>query len=137
MPREIRTVTGFLESNNEILIVKRSDQVSTYKGVWGGISGRIKDNYTPEEQARLEIAEETGLSEQDIQLVKQGGPLVFEDTVLKVKKTVYPFLFHIQDRSKIRLDWEHTKAAWIKPAGISNYSTMPKLKETLDMVLTS
>ena len=135
MPRDVRGVTSFLESDGEVLILQRSQQVSTYKGAWGGVSGGIKDKNTPEGQARQEIAEETGLSAQDIQLIKQGQPLVFEDTTLQVKKTVYPFLFHIKDRHKIKIDWEHTGIKWIKPAEIKNYATMQKLEEALASVM--
>jgi 8-oxo-dGTP diphosphatase len=137
MSREIRGITSFLESDGEVLILRRSEKVSTYKGVWGGIAGQIKEKDTPEEQARFEISEETGLLEQDIELVKAGPPLVFEDTTFKVKKTVYPFLFHVKDRRKIKIDWEHTGMKWIKPAEIVNYPTMPRLKEMLDLVFDS
>jgi len=41
----------------------------------------------------------------------------------------------VKDRCKIRIDWEHTQFKWIKPHEIDNYTTMPKLKETLAQVL--
>ncbi len=135
MSGEKQSVTCFLESNNEILILLRSERVSTYKDTWGGISGAIDKGKTADEQAILEIEEETGLSGQDVQLLRRGQPLVFYDRQFGVRKVIYPYLFHAKDREKIRTDWEHTEAKWIAFADIDKYRTMPKLKETLALVL--
>ena len=135
MYREVHGVTGFIESGGKILIVQRSNRVSTYPGKWAGISGSLDKGKTADEQAWLEIAEETGLSGDDIRLVKKGEPLVFNDDDIGVRKVVYPYLFHIEDREKIRLDWEHIRSEWIDPADIGSYDTMPMLKESLERVM--
>ena len=54
MPQEKHAVTIFLESENEILILLRSEHVDTYKGTWAGISGIIDKDKTPDEQAAIE-----------------------------------------------------------------------------------
>ena len=135
MINERHAVTSFLESNNEILILLRSEYVSTYRGKWGGISGVIDEDNTADEQAFIEIEEETGLSRDDVSLRKKGDPLIFDDETLKVRKVIYPYLFHVKDRNRIKIDWEHTEARWIKPENLHSYETMPRLKETLDRVL--
>jgi len=137
MLKEVYAVTSFLQSDDEILILLRSEDVSTYQGKWGGISGMIDDNRTADEQALLEIMEETDLSLQDIELIKKGEPFVFDDELLHVRKVVYPYLFHIRDRRGIRIDWEHKEMRWIRPEDLGNYDTMPRLKETLAQVLSS
>jgi 8-oxo-dGTP diphosphatase len=135
MYREVHGVTSFLEFGGEILIVQRSNRVSTYPGKWAGISGSLDKGKTADEQALLEIEEETSLSGDDISLVRKGEPLVFDDDDIGVRKVVYPYLFHIEDRDRIRLDWEHTRSEWIDPADIAGYDTMPMLKESLERVL--
>lgn len=136
MLREMHGVTCFLESENEILILLRSESVSTYTGKWAGISGSLDDNdNSADEQALVEIEEETGLSRDDMALVKKGDPLIFNDDNFQVRKVIYPYLFHIADRNKIRIDWEHKQLKWIKPEDIGKYESMPKLKETLARVL--
>jgi 8-oxo-dGTP pyrophosphatase MutT (NUDIX family) len=135
MPEKVRGVTSFLESDHEILILLRSRSVSTYSETWGGVSGAIDAGKTPLDQAVLEITEETGLSERDVMLVKEGPALVFCDDRIGVTKEVYPFLFHVEDRKKIRIDWEHTKIKWINPVDVDKYPAMPKLKEMLSLVL--
>lgn len=132
---EKRVVTCFLESDGEVLILRRSRQVGTYQGRWAGVSGYIET--TADEQALVEIAEETGLSQEDLKLIKRGEPLSIEDEKLGVKWVVHPYLFRIKDRGKIKIDWEHKEARWIKPEAIGNYQTVPKLKETLARVYES
>ncbi len=133
---EIHAVTSFLESENEILILLRSEHVSTYRGRWAGVSGAVDDDKTADEQAWAEIEEEAGLSGENIELVRKGEPLLIDDEELGVRKVVHPFLFHVKDRSKIKIDWEHQQMRWIKPGDIDNYETMPKLKETLAQVIS-
>ncbi len=132
MLQQRRVVTCFLESDGEILILRRSDQVGSYQGRWAGVSGYIET--TADEQALIEITEETSLSREDFELTKRGEPLVIEDERLGVEWVVHPYLFHIEDRDKIRIDWEHKEIRWIRPQDTGNYETVPKLKEALARV---
>ena len=132
MLQEKRVVTCFLESANEILILRRSEQVGSYRGRWAGVSGYIET--TANEQALVEIEEETSLCGEDLKLVKRGKPLLIEDESLGVKWMVHPYLFRIKDRGKIKIDWEHKETRWIDPKDIGNYQTVPMLKETLAQV---
>ncbi|MFC2018841.1 NUDIX domain-containing protein [Chloroflexota bacterium] len=135
MLKERHSVTSFLESENEILILQRSQHVSTSRGKWGGVSGNVEADSTADEQALVEIEEETGLSREDVALVRKGEPMRIYDERFDLTKVIHPYLFHIEDRSKIRIDWEHTQVRWIKPDDMGNYDTMPRLKETLARVL--
>ena len=132
MLQEKRVVTCFLKSGGEILLLRRSDRVGSYRGRWAGVSGYIET--TADEQALTEIAEETSLSENDLTLTKKGRPLPVEDESLGVRWIVHPYLFHIKDRDKIKIDWEHKETKWIDPKDIGNYQTVPMLRETLAQV---
>ena len=72
MLQEKHVVTCFLESGNRILILRRSEQVGSYQGIWAGVSGYIEANTTADEQALLEIEEETSLCREDLELIKKG-----------------------------------------------------------------
>jgi 8-oxo-dGTP diphosphatase len=133
MLQEKKVVTCFLESEGEILILRRSGEVGSYRGSWAGVSGYIES--TADEQALTEIEEETGLERDDVEMIKKGEPLAVEDEGLETRWLVHPYLFRIKDRDKIRIDWEHKEARWIKPEDIGNYQTVPKLKEALSRVL--
>ncbi len=134
MLEEKKVVTCFLESGNEILILCRSQQVGSYQGRWAGVSGYIET--TADEQALTEIAEETSLSPEDLKLIRKGEPLTITDEKLGIKWVVHPYLFHIKDRDKIKIDWEHKETKWIAPEDIGNYQTVPRLAETLARVYT-
>ena len=125
-------VTCFLESDGEILILRRSGQVGSYPGRWAGVSGYVEK--TADEQALTEIEEETSLCGEDLKLIKKGKPLPVKDEKLGVKWVVHSYLFHIKDRDKIKIDWEHKETRWIKPQDLDNYQTVPMLKETLARV---
>lgn len=131
--QERKVVTCFLESDGEILLLRRSERVGSYQGRWAGVSGYIEK--TAKKQALVEIDEETGLrGEGDLKLLKKGEPLVVGDKELGVRWVVHPYLFHIYDRGKIKIDWEHKEARWIDPGDIDDYQTVPMLKETLARV---
>ncbi len=132
MLQEKHVVTCFLESDGEILLLHRSEQVGSYRGRWAGVSGYV--DKTADEQALVEIAEETSLSGEELKLIKKGKPLLIKDDKLGVKWVVHPYLFHIKDRGEIKIDWEHNEARWIEPKDIDNYQTVPMLKETLARV---
>ena len=133
MLQEKKVVTCFLESGGEILILRRSGEVGSYRGRWAGVSGYIESS--ADEQALTEIEEETGLGRGEVKLLKKGEPLAVEDEGLGIRWVVHPYLFRIKDRDKIRIDWEHKEARWIKPEDIEHYQTVPKLKEALSRVL--
>lgn len=124
-----KVVTAFLEHDGKILIVRRSQAVGSHRGRWSGISGYLE--HEPLEQALIEIREETGLDEQDVQLVRRGKPLEIDDAEHNTRWHVYPFLFRVGHPDAISLDWENVELRWIAPVDIDNYATVPALGETL------
>ncbi len=130
---ERRVVTCFLKSGDEILILRRSQNVGTYHDKWAGVSGYIEQS--ADEQVLVEIEEETALDRKEVVLIKKGAPLTVNDDKLGIRWVVLPYLFQIEDRAKIKIDWEHKEARWIKPAELANYQTVPMLNETLRRVM--
>ena len=128
---EKHVVTCFIECGGRILILRRSQLVGSFKGRWAGVSGYIET--TVDEQALVEIEEETGLCRGDVELLRKGKSLEFEDE--DIRWVVYPYLFRIKERDKVRIDWEHSDRRWIAPDDIDNYQTVPMLKEALSLVL--
>ena len=131
---EVRhVVTAFLRHQGEILLVRRSDKVGSYRGRWSAISGYLEDP-TPLAQALREIREETTLPEAEVHLVREGVPLEILDSNMGVCWVVHPFLFDIDDRQRITLDWENMELRWVDPKQIINYRTVPQLAETWEAV---
>ena len=67
-----------LEHEGMLLVLRRSQDVMTHRGKWAGVSGSI-EAHSALDQALNEIAEETGLSQEDVydtfEVVKYGRPL--------------------------------------------------------------
>jgi 8-oxo-dGTP diphosphatase len=131
-----KIVTSFLKHGDRILILRRSDKVSTYKGRWGGVSGFIEGDEKPFERAVKEIEEETGLKGNDLELLKEGRTFSFRDKdgEFETKWVVHPFLFRAKNR-EIRIDDEHFEFRWIKPEELPDYFTVPKLGKSLRKVI--
>jgi 8-oxo-dGTP pyrophosphatase MutT (NUDIX family) len=126
-------VTCLLEHNGKLLILKRSDKVRTYKGLWGGVAGYVEENEVPYETAIKEIKEEVGIDKDDLRLIKKGNSVKVTDYYngKKYDWVIYPFLFTIEKKDKVKIDWEHTKFRWISPSEIKNFNTVPHLKEII------
>lgn len=123
-------VTSFLEHEGKILLLRRSEQVRTYRGRWGGVSGSIDPGHAPEEQARQEIREETGLTDADLRLVCAGEPFWFDDPSVGRRWLVHPFRFAVLNPERIRIDWEHVEFRWIDPAELNGYDLVPRMEES-------
>ena len=81
--RKTSIVTSFLNHNDKILILKRSQQVRSMKGLWSGVSGIIENHETPIKRAKIEIFEEVGIKEHNIELIKSGNEISIESPQYK------------------------------------------------------
>jgi len=163
--RDVHVVTCFLlrrgEGGDEVLLLRRSERVGTYRGRWAGVSGYLEAR-SPLEQAYREIEEEVGLgrgdpstgSGQAVRLLAEGEPLTVLDETIDTRWTVHPFLFEMVTEGgepgedagdlkgdlkgaptgSLRLDWEHTESRWVRPQEVPALETVPGLAEALARV---
>ena len=77
------------------------------------------------------------LEKNDVNLVKQYGPIKFTDYYEGdyYDWKIYVFVFIIKKNSKINIDWEHIEKKWILPSEIGEYNTVPFLKEIVYKIL--
>jgi 8-oxo-dGTP pyrophosphatase MutT (NUDIX family) len=135
--RERHVVTCFLQrtdpqGHDEVLLLRRSQAVGSYRGRWAAVSGSIEDG--PLEQAYREIEEETGLTRSDVRLLREGEPIEAPAPELDTLWVVHPFLFHLEGRPELALDWEHTEDRWVSPRQLRRFHTVPMLIEALERV---
>lgn len=126
MPRQ-EVVTSFLQHKGLILLLRRSSQAGSFQGQWAGVSGYLPHGVLPLAHARQEIREETGLDASEVELLRQGEPLLVVDEG-GGQWMVHPFLFRITDPDRVRLDWEHSEARWVAPESLSEFESVPGLK---------
>ena len=125
-------VTSFLKNHDKILILKRSDGVKSMKNLWAGVSGIIeKDDTSPLSRAKIEIFEETGIKQEQINLLKKSQQMKIISSQYKNHEwNIFPFLFKVEN-PKIKLNWENSEFEWINPSNIVNYQTVPSLEKIL------
>ena len=132
-------VTCILEHDGKILLLKRSNLVSTYRGLWGGVAGYVEELEDPYDTALKEISEEAGIKPEMSTLVKKGNPLEISDTYegRRYDWVIYPFLFHIEDKELVCIDWEHEEYRWVFPSEVRKLDTVPGLDEVIKSLLGS
>ena len=129
--RATKIVTSFIKDEQKILILKRSDKVKTMKGLWSGISGIIEKNETPLTRAKIEIFEETGISEDKIKLIKSAEKLRVNSPQYENHEwEIFPFLFEAKN-PEIKLNWENSEYLWIELGELKNYKLVPSLEKVL------
>lgn len=132
--QEAKVVTCFLlrraASGDEVLLLRRSQQVGTYRGRWAGVSGYLEET-DPLAQAYREIEEEAGLAREHVILLRAGEPLEVVDAEAQRRWIVHPFLFEMRPDVRVRVDWEHTETRWVRPEEVSAFETVPQLAEAL------
>ena len=128
-------VTSFIKNDDKILILKRSDKVKSMKCLWAGISGIIENNETPLARAKIEIFEEAGIHDVQIELLKAIQQIKISSAQYKNHEwNIFPFLFKAKN-PEIKLNWENSEFKWIEPNEIKNYKTVPDLEKILFSLL--
>ena len=128
-------VTSFIKNDDKILILKRSDKVKSMKCLWAGISGIIENDETPLTRAKIEIFEEAGIHEEQIELLKAIQQIKISSLQYKNHEwNIFPFLFKAKN-PEIKLNWENSEFKWIEPNKIKNYKTVPDLEKILFSLL--
>lgn len=97
----------------KIGLFKRSRQVNHDGGLWHCITGRIDPGMSPREQALVEVAEESGLLDDEITLL-QAGPLLTLADEHDQEWLVHTFRLDTE-RLALTLNWEHDSYQWAKP----------------------
>ncbi len=126
-------VTSFLTINQRILLLRRSQKVGTHRGQWSAVSGYLEGNEQPVTRAVTEIREEVGLSDDQINLIREGEVLRAFDEETDTVWVIHPFLFEAKSTT-VQLDWENSEYRWIEPNQLASHETVPKLRETFDRV---
>lgn len=129
--RYTKIVTSFIKDNDKLLILRRSDQVKSMKGLWAGISGIIENDEDPLERAKIEIFEEVGITEDKITLIKTTEEMrVNSPQYANHEWEIFPFLFESKNPT-VKLNWENSDFKWINVGELENYETVPSLQKVL------
>jgi translation initiation factor 2B subunit (eIF-2B alpha/beta/delta family) len=107
--------------------LRRSDRARTYPGAWSGVSGYLELD-DPLEQAYAEIAEETGIERDDLELRGSSSPRLVIGPE-GARWLVHPFLFGCRRPEAVRLNEENDAAEWLEAKVLRQLDTVPALEE--------
>lgn len=127
-------ITVFIKYKDKILLLKRSEKVSTYRGKWNTVAGYIDEIKPLEKKVLEELREELGIERGNILSMHIAGHFEFADPKIGKTWIVTPVLVEIRE-PKIALDWEHTEYVWIRPEELKNFDTVPNLDKSLEKAL--
>lgn len=133
--KKAAVVTCFIEFNNKVLLLKRSDKVSTYQGLWNTVAGYWDELIPLKLKVEKELSEEVGIKQKDIQKFKFAKPFEFFDETVNRIWIIHPVMIILKNKVNIKIDWEHTEYKWIDPDNITKYDVVPKLDRNLKMVM--
>ncbi len=128
-------VTVFVQYGDHILLLKRGDQVRTYRGKWYTVAGYLDELKPVREKVLAELREEVGIGEEDIATLRIAAPQEITDSAIHKTWLFCPVLAVLKRKPEIRLDWEHTEARWIKPEEMSAFDTVPHTEECLQSAI--
>ena len=130
--RILRIVTGFLFYREQLLLLRRSSSLRNYPGKWGGVSGYLEPGVDPLRQVYREIKEELGLEAEVLELKRRLKPVDVTDDKAGITWRVFPFVFVVKTCPGIELNRENAEFAWIDPAQVPDFDTVPGLAEVLE-----
>lgn len=124
-------ITVFVKYGEKILLLKRSNKVSTYRGLWNTVAGYLDEPKPVIDKIFEELREEISIEEDDIKAYKIQEPFSFKDNSINRTWIIHPAVVELNKKPDIKLDWEHDEYLWINPEDINNFNTVPNLKESL------
>ncbi len=116
---------------DKVLVLKRSDRVSNYRGKWNVIAGFLDEPKPLDEKAIEEITEEIGISKEDILKLHVLEPYEVHDEKINKTWVVHPVLAILKHLPEIKLDWEHSEYKWILPKDIVNFDRVYKVENSI------
>lgn len=125
---EDRFAINVLEnSNNEILLLKRSPRARLGPGLWGFPAGHIEDGESPEDCAWRELTEEIG-RDFESEIIARLDPM--RDTFYGGIYEIHLF-HHRWIGGNVHLNAEHTDQTWVGKETFRDYDVMDGIDEDI------
>lgn len=128
-------ITCVVKCKDEFLLLKRSNEVWTYKGKWNFVAGYLDEAKPLKQKALEELKEETKITKSNVKEIKIGEPYDFNDKNIGTAFIVHPVLIELKEKPTIKLDFEHTEAKWLKKDEIAKYDAVPNVFESMKRVV--
>jgi 8-oxo-dGTP pyrophosphatase MutT (NUDIX family) len=128
-------VTVFVKCGVEILLLKRGDKVSTYRGKWNTVAGYLDEPKPLSEKVLEELREEVGIGGDAVSSMRFGEPYESSDDAVGKTWLIHPVLVELSRKPEIKLDWEHTECRWIKPDELQKFDVVHNFLKSLEKLI--
>jgi len=125
-------ITCIVRFGDKILLLKRSNNVSTYKGKWQVVAGYLDEVRPLKEKVLEELREETGVLESNIKKMKYGKMFDFHDKDIGKTWIVNPALVELKEKPQIKTDFEHTEYRWVTEEQLKNLEISPDMRKSIE-----
>ncbi len=119
------------DPEGKILLLRRSEKVMAYRGMWSSLAGFIDEDKPIKEKVLEELSEELEIKREMIEEMVMGENYEYHDVKKKRTWWRFPVLVKLKLRPEIKLDWEHTELKWVKLGEVSKYEMPPGTEESL------
>ncbi|WP_091053027.1 NUDIX domain-containing protein [Nocardioides sp. YR527] len=119
VPRSRTVVAVVVEWRDRVLLLRRSERVRHDKGRWHCVTGYLDHGASPEQQALVELHEETGLGVCALDSLEERGILNIPDAAGRMWR-VHTFRVSTRQR-RLRLDDEHDAYRWVAPQAVRRF----------------
>lgn len=119
VPLSRTIVAVVVEWRDRVLLLRRSERVCHDKGRWHCVTGYLDQGASPEQQALVELHEETGLGVCALDSLEERGVLDIPDAAGRMWR-VHTFRVSTRQR-RLRLDSEHDAYRWVAPQAVRRF----------------
>lgn len=124
----VQVAACYLEIDKKVLLLQNAHGKSE-SGVWGVPAGKLEENETPENAAKRELFEETGISLNPPSHIQSVGALY-------VRKPEVDYVFHLfrielNQAPEIQLSDEHQDYKWASSVDLDEMPLMAGAREAL------
>ena len=112
---------------NEVLLLKRSQKVDSYRGLWGFPGGKREDEETSVDAAIREVKEETALT-------IYAKELAYVFTMKRESGRNIVFYITNKWSGTPQVDWESDEYRWFDASVISGINIVPSPKIVFELI---
>lgn len=125
---QVKVAACYIEIDNKLLLLQSTSE-KLEPAVWGVPAGKLEKNETPENGARRELFEETGISIEHSSQIQSLGALYIRKP--EVDFIYYFFKVHLDKLPQILLSNEHQSFRWVSPQEMEEIPLMAGAQEAL------
>lgn len=124
---QVQVAACYLEINQQLLLLQRA-QGKLEGGKWSVPAGKLEENETPENAAKRELFEETGISVEDAHVQRLNALYIRKP---EVDYIYYLFKVQLNHVPEVCLSDEHQSYRWANSNDIENIALMDGAREAL------